>query len=131
MLVLAIWRQLDHDINSDIDFVCGIGFDDFRLENALRAGDTVTADSEIVELMPSSRSRDDRGTAITQYRLAQPARRDGASLQVDQPRSSAPPSGLSASAAASARARSHRLLDRASFPNVGMTRIALYAATPK
>lgn len=68
VFILAIWRQLDHGINSDIDFVCGIGFDDFRLESALRAGDTVTAESEIVELLPS-KSRADRGTAITQYRL--------------------------------------------------------------
>lgn len=66
--VLAIWRQLDHEMNSDIDFVCGIGFDDFRLENALRPGDTVTAESRIMELIPS-KSRADRGTAITQYRL--------------------------------------------------------------
>jgi acyl dehydratase len=68
VFVLAIWRQLDHGMNSDIDFVCGIGFDEFRLENALRPGDTVTAYSRIVELI-SSKSRDDRGTAITQYRL--------------------------------------------------------------
>ena len=68
VFVLAIWRQLDHAINSDIDFICGIGFDDFRLETALRPGDSVTAHSRIVELIPS-RSRDDRGTAITQYRL--------------------------------------------------------------
>lgn len=66
--VLAIWRQLDHTMNSDIDFVCGIGFDEFRLEHALRPGDTVTARSEILELKPSS-SRKDRGTAITQYFL--------------------------------------------------------------
>lgn len=68
VFVLAIWRQLDHEINSDIDFVCGIGFDDFRLETALRPGDTVTAHSEILELIPS-KSRTDRGTAITFYRL--------------------------------------------------------------
>lgn len=66
--VLAIWRQLDHTMNSDIDFVCGIGFDEFRLEHALRPGDTVTARSEILELKPST-SRKDRGTAITQYFL--------------------------------------------------------------
>ncbi|MEO8176358.1 MAG: MaoC/PaaZ C-terminal domain-containing protein [Sphingomicrobium sp.] len=68
VFVLAVWRQLDHGMNGDIDFVCGIGFDDFRLENALRPDDIVIADSQIVELIPS-RSRDDRGTAITQYRL--------------------------------------------------------------
>ena len=68
VFVLAIWRQLDHAMNSDIDFVCGIGFDDFRLETALRPGDTVHAESRILELIPS-KSRDDRGTAITLYRL--------------------------------------------------------------
>jgi acyl dehydratase len=68
VFVLAIWRQLDHAINSDIDFICGIGFDDFRLEKAMRPGDTVKAQSRIVELIPS-KSRDDRGTAITEYRL--------------------------------------------------------------
>ena len=68
VFVLAIWRQLDHEMNSDIDFVCGIGFDDFRLETALRPGDSVRAESRILELI-SSRTRDHRGTAITQYRL--------------------------------------------------------------
>jgi acyl dehydratase len=68
VFVLAIWRQLDHEINSDIDFVCGVGFDEFRLEKALRPGDTVIAHSEVLELIPS-KSRTDRGTAITQYRL--------------------------------------------------------------
>ena len=68
VFVLAIWRQLDHEINGDIDFICGIGFDEFRLENALRPWDTVVAESEIIELVPS-RTRADRGTAITQYRL--------------------------------------------------------------
>lgn len=66
--VLAIWRQLDHTMNSDIDFVCGIGFDEFRIEHALRPRDTVTARSEVLELKPSA-SREDRGTAITQYFL--------------------------------------------------------------
>ena len=39
--VLALWRQMDHEINSDIDFVCGIGWDEFRLKKAVRAGDTI------------------------------------------------------------------------------------------
>lgn len=68
VFVLAIWRQLDSEMNGDIDFVCGVGFDEFRLETALRPGDSVTAHSEILELIPS-KSRNDRGTAITQYRL--------------------------------------------------------------
>ena len=66
--LLAIWRQLDHQVNGDIDFVCGVGFDDYRMKHGLRAGDRVQATSEIVELIPS-RSRDDRGTAITACKL--------------------------------------------------------------
>lgn len=66
--VLAIWRQLDHAINSDIDFVCGIGFDDFRLKAALRPGDTVHAVSRIVALAPSTSGKP-RGTATTHYEL--------------------------------------------------------------
>jgi acyl dehydratase len=66
--VLAIWRQLDHQMNGDIDFVCGVGFDELRLKCALRAGDRVYARSEIVALRASA-SREDRGTAITAYAL--------------------------------------------------------------
>lgn len=66
--VLAIWRQLDHAINSDIDFVCGVGFDNFRLKSALRPDDTVYAKSRIISLEPS-RSGKPRGTAVTYYEL--------------------------------------------------------------
>jgi acyl dehydratase len=64
--VLALWRQLDHEINSDIDFVCGIGWDELRIRRAIRAGDTIHVTSEIIALKPST-SRSDRGTAITRY----------------------------------------------------------------
>lgn len=64
--VLAVWRQLDHQINGDIDFVCGVGWDELRLKRAVRAGDTIHVTSEILELRPS-KTRDDRGTAITHY----------------------------------------------------------------
>ena len=64
--VLALWRQLDHEINSDIDFVCGIGWDELRLRKAVRAGDTIHVTSEIVSLKPSA-TRADRGTALTRY----------------------------------------------------------------
>ncbi|GGC22709.1 acyl dehydratase [Novosphingobium marinum] len=64
--VLAMWRQMDHEINWDIDHVCGIGWDELRLKRAVRAGDVIHVTSEIVELNPS-KSRDDRGTALTRY----------------------------------------------------------------
>lgn len=66
--VLAIWRQLDHVINNDIDFVCGVGFDTFRLKSALRGGDTVFAKSRILSLKPSTSGKP-RGTAVTYYEL--------------------------------------------------------------
>ena len=64
--VLALWRQLDHTINSDIDFVCGVGWEHLRLKRAVRAGDTIHVTSEIIGLEPS-RSGKPRGTAITRY----------------------------------------------------------------
>lgn len=66
--ILAIWRQLDHQINGDIDFVCGVGWDTVRMKRALRAGDTVYVTSQIIELRPSS-SGADRGTALTHYAM--------------------------------------------------------------
>lgn len=64
--ILAIWRQLDHQINGDIDFVCGVGYDAFRLKTALRADDTVYVTSEITDLQPSQSGKP-RGTALTRY----------------------------------------------------------------
>lgn len=64
--VLALWRQMDHEINWDIDWVCGVGWDELRLKRAIRAGDTIHVTSEIVTLQPS-RTRTDRGTAMTRY----------------------------------------------------------------
>ena len=64
--ILAMWRILDHEINGDIDFVCGIGWDELRLKHAVRPGDTIHVTSEIVDLRPSN-SNASRGTAMTRY----------------------------------------------------------------
>jgi len=64
--VLALWRQMDHEINSDIDYVCGVGWDEVRLKRAIRPGDVIHVTSRIVELRPS-KSSPDRGTALTRY----------------------------------------------------------------
>ncbi|WP_340588841.1 MaoC/PaaZ C-terminal domain-containing protein [Erythrobacter alti] len=66
--VLAIWRQLDHEINSDIDFVCGVGFDNFRLKNALRPGDTVYVTSRLLS-KEKSKSGKPRGTCVGYYEM--------------------------------------------------------------
>ena len=64
--VLAMWRQMDHEVNGDINFVCGVGWDNMRLKRAVRAGDVIHVTSQIVSLEPS-RSGKDRGTAVTDY----------------------------------------------------------------
>lgn len=66
--VLAIWRQLDHQINNDIDFVCGIGFDDFRLKTALRPDDEVYVTSCILSI-ERSKSGKQRGTVVGHYEM--------------------------------------------------------------
>lgn len=66
--VLALWRQLDHEINGDIDYVCGIGFDELRLKTALRPGDRVFVTSEITGLTTSKTGKE-RGTATTFYTM--------------------------------------------------------------
>jgi acyl dehydratase len=66
--VLALWRQMDHEINGDIDFVCGVGFDELRLKTALRPGDTIWVTSEITGLEPSQSDKP-RGTATTRYTM--------------------------------------------------------------
>ena len=70
--VLAIWRQMDHEINGNIDFVCGVGFDELRLKTALRGGDTVYVTSEITKLTPSESGKP-RGTAMTFYKMVNQA----------------------------------------------------------
>ena len=64
--VLALWRQLDHTINADIDFVCGVGWDNLRMKRAVRSGDSIHVTSEVISLEPS-RSGKPRGTAVTRY----------------------------------------------------------------
>ena len=66
--VLALWRQMDHQINGDIDFVCGVGFDNLRIKTALRSGDRVHVTSEITGLKPSETGKA-RGTAMTLYKM--------------------------------------------------------------
>ena len=58
--VLALWRQMDHEINSDIDFVCGVGWDEVRMTAPLFVGDTLYAESEVLEKR-ESKSRPDQG----------------------------------------------------------------------
>lgn len=64
--ILALWRLMDHEMNGDIDFICGLGWDEVRMRQAVRGGDTLVAWSRIVELRASDSGKQ-RGTAITDY----------------------------------------------------------------
>lgn len=63
----AIWRKLDHTINGDVDFFCGVAWEDTRWPIAVKAGDTLRATSEIVEKRDSSKP--ERGVAVFRYGL--------------------------------------------------------------
>ena len=64
----ALWRQLDHTINGDVDFICGVAWEEARWPTALKAGDTIRAASEILDLRPSGGDAT-RGVAVYLYRL--------------------------------------------------------------
>jgi len=64
----AIWRQLDHRINSDVRYLCGTGWDDVRWPAPMRPGDRVQARSEILSLALHPK-RPERGQALYDYRL--------------------------------------------------------------
>lgn len=55
---IALWRKLDHTINSDIDFICGFGWDEVRWPVPLRPGDSIRARSEVLEKRRSENSAD-------------------------------------------------------------------------
>ena len=56
----ALWRRMDHEINGDIAFICGLGWDETRWTHPLRPGDLIHAESELLSKRPSG-SQMDRG----------------------------------------------------------------------
>lgn len=64
----ALWRKLDHTINSDVDFICGVAWGDVRWPKAVRAGDALRATSQVLEKRPSA-SDPSRGVAVFLYQL--------------------------------------------------------------
>ncbi len=66
--LLALWRRMDHDLNGDIDYCCGVGMEHVRFCKAVRPGDRLTLESEIVECRPSA-SEAGRGLVRMQYRM--------------------------------------------------------------
>jgi len=64
----AIWRRLDHEISSDIRWICGIAWEEVRWPNPIRAGDELRARSEMLAKRPS-RSDPARGVVECRYSL--------------------------------------------------------------
>jgi len=64
----ALWRQLDHSINSDVAFVCGYGWDEVRWPNPVRPGDILVAESEVLEKEPHPK-RPGMGKVLYGYRV--------------------------------------------------------------
>ncbi len=72
--LIALWRRLDHAMNGDIAYVCGLGMEAVRFHAAVRPGDRLTLQSEIVGLR-SSAGNADRGVATMAYEMREQADR--------------------------------------------------------
>lgn len=66
--ILALWRQLDHQITGDVRWICGIEWKQVRWHKPLRAGDTVRARAELLKKRPSA-SKAARGIVEYYYSL--------------------------------------------------------------
>jgi acyl dehydratase len=62
----ALWRMLDHEENGNVDWVCGVQWDNVRWRLALRAGDRVRAHSRVISKRPSA-SRPGIGLAVLEH----------------------------------------------------------------
>lgn len=59
----ALWRVLDHRINGDVAFVCGVAWETVRWLRPLRVNDEICAWSEILSKR-ESKSSADRGVCV-------------------------------------------------------------------
>lgn len=65
--VAALWRQLDHKINGDINFVCGIGWDEVRWKNPLYPNNEIYVTSEC--LSKHDTTSNEKGVAVFDHAL--------------------------------------------------------------
>lgn len=65
---MAMWRQLDHEISGDIAWICGVGWEDVKWPQAVRAGDRLRARYECLAKRPSG-SDPTRGVVEFRYTL--------------------------------------------------------------
>ena len=64
----ALWRALDHEISGDIHWICGVGWEEVRWPNPVRAGDGLRARAETLSKRPSGKDRS-RGIVECRYSL--------------------------------------------------------------
>jgi len=65
---MALWRRLDHQISSDIAWICGVAWEDVRWPVAVRAGDSLRARAECLAKRPSA-ADPQRGVVEFRYTL--------------------------------------------------------------
>jgi acyl dehydratase len=65
---MALWRRLDHQISGDIAWICGVGWEEVKWPQAVRAGDRVRARYECLAKRPSG-SDPSRGVVEFRYTL--------------------------------------------------------------
>ena len=63
----AVWNRINLEMNGDIAWIAGLGFDEFRFPHPLRPDTPFKATSELIELRQSSKPA--RGLAIHHYQL--------------------------------------------------------------
>lgn len=63
----ALWRSLDHEINGDIRWICGIAWEEVRWPEPVRPGDRIRARSEVLGKRLSAR---DAGRGIVECRYS-------------------------------------------------------------
>jgi len=64
----ALWRALDHEISGDIHWICGVGWEEVRWPNPVRAGDGLRARAETLSKRLSGKDRS-RGIVECRYSL--------------------------------------------------------------
>ena len=64
----ALWRIMDHSVNGDIDFVCGVAWDNVKWNRPLRPGDSIVATSVLTSKRRSGK-RPEAGIAIFHHEV--------------------------------------------------------------
>ncbi|WP_342363931.1 MaoC/PaaZ C-terminal domain-containing protein [Terrarubrum flagellatum] len=64
----ALWRQMDHEVNGDIAWVCGVAWENVKWANPVRPGDVLVATSRCMSKR-ESRKRPDVGVATLHHEV--------------------------------------------------------------